>query len=127
MMPRAAAALGVLFCATSALSSVLSPASAQGMGPMPGPGLIQGGPPPVSAVPQDALRETEDQMRAKGLKECKVGDRVLASLDNKWISAQVIAVDPAAPYPCKVHFIGRPPTNDAAFVAWMLRAEEARP
>lgn len=118
-MRRATIALGLFFCASSAM--------AQGMGPMPGPGLIQGGPPPVSALPQDAMRETEDQMRAKGLKECKVGDRVLAQNENRWVSAQVIAVDPAAQYPCRVHFIGRPPSNDAAFVAWMLRPETVRP
>lgn len=100
------------------------PSLAQTMGPLPPPGLLQG-PPPVSAFPQDALREPEDQMRAKGLAACKVGDRVLASREGRWISAQVIAVDPAAPYPCKVHLIGRPPSSDAAFAAWMLRAEPA--
>jgi hypothetical protein len=79
------------------------PASAQ-MGPIAptlappaastssGPGLA----PPVSALPQDATRESEDQMRAKGLKECKVGDRVVASQEGQWVPAMVIAVDAAA-------------------------------
>ncbi len=96
------------------------------MGPLPGPSLLPG-PPPVSAIPKDALREPEDQMRAKGLKECKAGDCVLASHEGRWISAQVIAVDPAAPYPCKVHLIGRPPSNDSSFAAWMLRPEPSNP
>ena len=116
MTLRAITIMAAMFCAF--------PSLAQTMGPLPAPGLLQG-PPPVSAFPQDALREPEDQMRAKGLAACKVGDRVLASHEGRWISAQVIAVDPAAPYPCKVHLIGRPPSSDAAFAAWMLRAEPA--
>ena len=96
-------------------------AFAQGMGPI-GPGLLQT-PPPVSSRPEDGLKEPEDQMRAKGLKECKVGDRVIASHEGQWVSAQVIAVDPAAQYPCKVHLIGRPPTADTSFAAWMLREQ----
>jgi len=102
-------------------------AFAQGMGPI-GPGLVQT-PPPVSSQPEDGLKEPEDQMRAKGLTECKVGDRVIASHEGQWLSAQVIAVDLTAKYPCKVHLIGRPPTLDSSFAAWMLRAqpEAARP
>ncbi|MBS0540021.1 MAG: hypothetical protein JSR47_14745 [Proteobacteria bacterium] len=96
-------------------------AAAQGMGPQ-GPGLLQGLP-PVSAVPKDALKEPEDQMRAKGLTSCKEGDRVLASHEGRWIPALVIAVDPEAKYPCKVHLLGRPPSLDASFAAWMLRPE----
>jgi hypothetical protein len=96
-------------------------AFAQGMGPI-GPGLLQT-PPPVSSQPEDGLKEPEDQMRAKGLKECKVGDRVIASHEGQWVSAQVIAVDPVAKYPCKVHLIGRPPTSDSSFAAWMLREQ----
>lgn len=97
--------------------------AAQGMGPQ-GPGLLQG-PPPVSAAPKDALKEPEDQMRAKGLTACAVGDRVLASHEGLWIPAQVIAVDLAAQYPCKVHLLGRPPSLDSSFAAWMLRPEAA--
>jgi hypothetical protein len=102
-------------------------AFAQGMGPI-GPGLTppastSQGPPPVSSNPEDGLQEPEDQMRAKGLKECKVGDRVIARHEGKWISAQVIAVNPAERYPCKVHLIGRPPTLDSSFATWMLRPQ----
>lgn len=96
-------------------------AAAQGMGPQ-GPGLLLG-PPPVSAVPKDASKEPEDRMRARGLTACKVGDRVLASHEGRWIPAQVIAVDAEAKYPCKVHLLGRPPSMDASFAAWMLRPE----
>jgi hypothetical protein len=99
----------------------IGPSVAQGMGPI-GPGLIQG-PPPVSSRPEDGLQEPEDQMRAKGLKECKVGDRVIASHQGRWLSAEVIAVDPGAHYPCKVHLIGRPPSTDSSFAAWMLREQ----
>ncbi len=56
-----------------------------------------------------------------------MGDRVLAEHEGHWISAQVIEVNPAAPYPCKVHLIGRPPSTDGSFAAWMLRPEDARP
>ena len=117
-MLRSGAAAIVVLCATSAM--------AQGMGPLPGPGLL-GGPPPVAAFPDDALREPEDRMRAKGLKACAVGDRVLAEHEGRWISAQVIEVNPAAQYPCKVHLLGRPPSTDGSFAAWMLRPEDARP
>jgi hypothetical protein len=121
-MWRAASFTAVFLSATSALAQGL------GMGPL-GPGLVQpqGQPPPVSAFPTDVLREPEDQMRAKGLKECKVGDRVLASHEGRWLSAQVIEVNDTAPYPCKVHLIGRPPTSDVSFSAWMLRPEIERP
>jgi hypothetical protein len=95
---------------------------AQGMGPI-GPALTTQGPPPVSSKPEDGLQEPEDQMRAKGLKECKVGDRVIARHQGQWLSAEVIAVEPAERYPCKVHLIGRPPTLDSSFAAWMLRAQ----
>lgn len=97
-------------------------AFAQSLGPI-GPGLVQGKPPPVSSKPEDGLQEPEDQMRAKGLKECKIGDRVIVKHDGQWLSAEVIAVDPAAQYPCKVHMIGRPPTMDSSFAAWMLRPQ----
>ena len=122
-MRRAVPFVVAFLSATSALAQGL------GMGPLPGPGLVQqqGQPPPVSAFPTDVLREPEDQMRAKGLKECKVGDRVLASHEGRWMSAQVIEVNEAAQYPCKVHLIGRPPTSDTAFSAWMLRPETERP
>ena len=99
-----------------------APALAQGMGPI-GPGLTAIEHPPVSSRPEDGLQEPEDQMRAKGLKECKVGDRVIASHQGQWLSAEVIAVDPAARYACKVHLIGRPPTMDSSFAPWMLRPQ----
>ena len=119
LMVRAAAAVAAFLCATSA--------AAQSLAPMQAPGLLGVGPPPVSSEPSDALKEPEDQMRAKGLKDCSVGDRVLARHEGRWISAQVIEVNAAAPYPCKVHLTGRPPTSDTSFSAWMLRPEEARP
>ena len=112
-------------CAVATLWTTSS--FAQGMGPI-GPALTPPasttqGPPPVSSKPEDGLQEPEDQMRAKGLKECKVGDRVIASHQGQWLSAEVIAVNPAERYPCKVHLIGRPPTLDSSFAAWMLRAQ----
>jgi hypothetical protein len=122
-MRRALAAVAILFGAMSAAAQSLSPLQAPGL---PGPGR-EGGPPPVSAIPSDALKEPEDQMRAKGLKECNVGDRVLASHEGRWISAIVIEVNATAPQPCKVHLIGRPPSTDTSFAAWMLRPEDARP
>ncbi len=117
----------IIFVTNAAVLFATSAEAQSTMGPLPGPGLLGGGPPPVSAFPSDALREPEDRMRAKGLKECKVGDRVLAEHEGRWISAQVIDVNPAAQYPCKVHLIGRPPSTDASFAAWMLRPEDARP
>jgi hypothetical protein len=122
-MPRlimeGAAALAVLLCAGAA--------AAQSLSPMQGPGLLGVGPPPLKSDPDDALREPEDQMRAKGLKECNVGDRVLARHEGRWVSAMVIEVESGAPHPCKVHMIGRPPTSDTSFSAWMLRPETERP
>ena len=103
----------------------VAPAFAQGMGPI-GPGLTTIEHPPVSSRPEDGLQEPEDQMRAKGLKECKVGDRVIASQQGQWLSAEVIAVNPAERYPCKVHLIGRPPTMDSSFAPWMLRPQPER-
>ena len=97
------------------------------MAPMQAPGLLGVGPPPLSSAPGDAMRESDEQMKATGLKECKVGDRVLAKHENRWISAQVIAVDSAALNPCTVHLIGRPPSSDSSVPAWKLRAEVARP
>jgi hypothetical protein len=99
-----------------------APSFAQGMGPI-GPALTTQGPPPVSSRPEDGLQEPEDQMRAKGLKECKIGDRVVANHQGEWLSAEVIAIDPGARYPCKVHLIGRRPSTDSSFAAWMLRTQ----
>lgn len=76
---------------------------------------------PVPGQPQDAWKEKEDPRRAKGLAACTAGDRVLASYDGRWLPAEVIAVDTAAPYPCKVRLVGQPASTDAAFAAWMLR------
>ena len=118
-MLRAATAAAAFLCATSA--------AAQSLSPMQAPGLLGIGPPPLSSAPGDAARESEEQMRATGLKDCKVGDRVLAKFEDRWISAQVIAVDPAALNPCTVHLIGRPPSTDSSVPAWKLRAEDARP
>jgi hypothetical protein len=119
LMLRAAAAVAAFLCATSA--------AAQSLSPMQAPGLLGIGPPPLSSSPGDAARESDDQMKATGLKECKVGDRVLAKYEDRWISAQVVAVDPAALNPCTVHLIGRPPSTDSSVPAWKLRAEDARP
>ena len=102
-------------------------AAAQSLSPMQAPGLLGIGPPPVSSAPGDATRESDEQMKATGLKNCKVGDRVLAKSEDRWISAQVIAVDPATLNPCTVHLIGRPPSTDSSVPAWKLRAEDARP
>ena len=118
-MLRAAAAVAAFLGATSA--------AAQSLSPMQAPGLLGIGPPPVSSSPGDATRESEEQMRATGLKECKVGDRVLAKFEDRWISAQVIAVDPAVLNPCTVHLIGRPPSTDTSVPAWKMRAEDTRP
>ena len=118
-MLRVAIAVAAFLCATSA--------AAQSLSPMQAPGLLGIGPPPVSSAPGDAARESDEQMKATGLKECKVGDRVLAKYEDRWISAQVIAVDPAALNPCTVHLIGRPPSSDSSVPAWKLRAEDTRP
>jgi hypothetical protein len=121
LMRRAAAVLAGALWATSA--------AAQSLAPLQGPGLLGLGQPPLSSSPGDATRETEEQMKAKGLKACKVGDRVLAEYDNRWISAQVIEVseDQTVVTPCRVHFIGRPPSADVSVPPWRLRAEDARP
>ncbi|MEI6201952.1 MAG: hypothetical protein WCP68_08385 [Enhydrobacter sp.] len=120
-MLRAVTAAAAIVCAT--------PAAAQTLAPMQAPGLLGIGPPPVSSSPGDASRETEEQMKAKGLKACKVGDRVLAEYENRWISAQVVEVseDQTVVSPCRVHFIGRPPSGDVSVPPWRLRAEDARP
>ena len=118
-MRRTVAAIAAALCAI--------PAAAQMPSPMQAPGLLGIGPPPVSSAPGDSLRESDEQMKASGLKDCKVGDRVLARYEDRWISAQVIAVDPAALNPCRVHLIGRPPSTDSSVPAWKLRAEDARP
>jgi len=118
-MLRAVVTVAAFVCATSAAAQTLSP--------MQAPGLLGIGPPPVSSAPGDAARESDEQMKAAGLKDCKVGDRVLAKYEDRWISAQVIAVDPAALNPCTVHLIGRPPSADSSVPAWKLRAEDARP
>ena len=118
-MLRVATAVAAFVCAT--------PVAAQSLSPMQAPGLLGIGPPPLSSTPGDASRESDEQMKATGLKDCKVGDRVLAKFEERWISAQVIAVDPAALNTCTVHFIGRPPTADSSVPAWKLRAEDARP
>ena len=118
-MLRAATAVAAFLCATSV--------AAQSLSPMQAPGLLGIGPPPVSSSPGDASRESDEQMKATGLKECKVGDRVLAKFEDRWISAQVIAVDPSVLNPCTVHLIGRPPSTDSSVPAWKLRAEDARP
>ena len=118
-MLRAVVTVAAFVCATSAAAQTLSP--------MQAPGLLGIGAPPVSSAPGDAARESDEQMKATGLKECKVGDRVLAKFEDRWISAQVIAVDPATHNPCTVHLIGRPPSTDSSVPAWRLRAEDARP
>jgi hypothetical protein len=118
-MLRAVTAVAAFLCAT--------PAAAQTLSPMQAPGLLGIGPPPVSSAPGDAMRESDEQMKVTGLKECKVGDRVLAKFEDRWISAQVIAVDPAMLNPCTVHLIGRPPSTDSSVPAWKLRAGDARP
>ena len=118
-MRRAVSAVAAVLCATSVAAQTLSP--------MQAPSLLGIGPPPVSSTPGDATRESDEQMKATGLKDCKVGDRVLAKYEDRWISAQVIAVDPAVLNPCTVHMIGRPPSADTSVPAWKLRAEDARP
>ena len=118
-MLRAVTAVAAFLCAT--------PAAAQSLSPMQAPGLLGIGPPPVSSAPGDAMRESEEQMRATGLKDCRVGVRVLAKYEDRWISAQVIAVDPAALNACTVHLIGRPPSTDTSVPAWKMRAEDTRP
>ena len=120
-MRRAAALAGALLCATSAPAQTLSP--------MQAPGLLGIGPPPVSSNPGDNNRESDEQMRAKGLKECKVGDRALAEFEGRWISAQVVelAQDQSVLNPCRVHFIGRPPSADVSLPPWKLRPEDQRP
>ena len=118
-MLRAVATVAAVLCVT--------PATAQTLSPMQAPGLLGIGPPPLSSAPGDAARESDEQMKATGLKDCKVGDRVLAKFEDRWISAQVIAVDPAALNPCTVHLIGRPPSSDSSVPAWKLRAEDTRP
>jgi hypothetical protein len=118
-MRSAVAAVAAVLCAT--------PAAAQVPSPMQAPGLLGIGPPPVSSAPGDASRGSDEQLKASGLKECKVGDRVLARFEDRWMSAQVIAVDAAAVNPCRVHLIGRPPSTDSSVPAWKLRAEDARP
>jgi hypothetical protein len=122
-MRPAVTVVAAFLCATPAAAQTL----AQTLAPMQAPGLLGIGPPPVSSSPADAARESDEQMKASGLKECKVGDRVLARYENRWISAQVIAVDPAALNPCTVHLIGRPPSADSSVPAWKLREEVARP
>jgi hypothetical protein len=119
LMRRTVAAVAAVLCVTPAVAQVPSP--------MQAPGLLGVGPPPVSSAPGDAARESDEQMKASGLKDCKVGDRVLARFEDRWISAQVIAVDTAAVNPCRVHLIGRPPSTDSSVPAWKLRAEDARP
>lgn len=79
---------------------------------------------PVAGDPKEAWKEKEDPLRAKGLKACKVGDRVTASHEGQWVLAEVIAVDATSPYPCKVHMEGKPESTDASFAAWMLRARD---
>jgi hypothetical protein len=91
------------------------------------PSLAQQEHAPVAGDPKEAWKEKEDPLHAKGLKDCKVGDRVTASYDGQWVPVEVIEVDAAAPYPCKVHPIGGPPTGDASFSAWMLRPQTERP
>ena len=118
-MLRAVVTVAAVLCA--------APAAAQSLSPMQAPGLLGIGPPPVSSSPGDAARESDEQMKATGLKDCKVGDRVLAKFEDRWISAQVIAVDPSVLNPCTVHLIGRPPSTDTSVPAWKLRAEDARP
>jgi hypothetical protein len=90
---------------------------AQGMGPLDPP-LVS----PLLGDPKEAWKEKEDPLRGKGLTACQIGDRVTVSYQGQWVPGQVIAVDPAASYPCKVHMIGRPPATDTSFAAWMLRA-----
>jgi len=118
-MLRAVAMVAAFFCATSA--------AAQSLSPMQAPGLLGIGPPPLSSAPGDTTRESEEQMRATGLKDCKVGDRVLAEYEGRWISAQVAEVDQTVLNPCKVHFIGRPPSADISVPTWKLRPEDQRP
>jgi hypothetical protein len=118
-MRAAVTAIGALLCATAAAAQTLSP--------MQAPGLLGIGPPPLSSNPGDATRESEEQMKAKGLKDCKVGDRVLAEYEGRWISAQVAEVDQTVLNPCKVHFIGRPPSADISVPTWKLRPEDQRP
>ena len=91
------------------------------------PSLAQKELAPVAGDPREAWKEKEDPLRAKGLKECRVGDRVTASYEGRWVPAEVIAVDTGASYPCKVHMDGKPEATDASFAAWMLRAPETRP
>ena len=119
LMWRAVPAVAAVLCATSVAAQTLSP--------MQAPGLLGIGPPPVSSTPGDSTRESDEQMKATGLKDCKVGDRVLAKFEDRWISAQVIAVDPATLNPCTVHLIGRPPSTDSSVPAWKLRAGDAKP
>ena len=82
---------------------------------------------PVAGDPKEAWKEKEDPLRAKGLKECKVGDRVTTSYEGRWVLAEVIEVNAGASYPCKVHMDGKPAATDASFAAWMLRPPEIRP
>lgn len=91
------------------------------------PSLAQTEPAPLAGDPREAWKEKEDPLRAKGLKECRVGDRVTASYEGSWVPAEVIAVEAGASYPCKVHMDGKPESTDAAFAAWMLRAPASRP
>jgi hypothetical protein len=89
--------------------------------------LAQTGQAPLAGDPSEAWKEREDPLRAKGLTACKVGDRVTASYEGQWVPAEVISVDAAAPYPCKVHIDGNPEATDASFSAWMLRLRTERP
>ena len=79
---------------------------------------------PMPGDPKEAWKDKEDPLRAKGLTACKVGDRVTASYEGRWVPAEVIAVDAGASYPCRIHMDGKPAATDVSFAAWMLRRPE---
>jgi hypothetical protein len=57
----------------------------------------------------------------------KVGDRVAmpAGFGDKWMDAVVIKIDPAAPYPYRVHPLGYLDTMDQSFSGAMLKPRGA--
>ena len=96
------------------------------LGPLPS--LAQVEHPPMPGDPKEAWKDKEDPLRAKGLTTCKVGDRVTASYEGRWVPAEVIAVEVGASYPCKIRMDGKPEAADVSFAAWMLRRpEDAKP
>ena len=64
------------------------------------------------------------QGAAAQLKSCSVGDRVAspAGHHDKWLQSVVVKVDPASPFPCRVHPLGYAFTMEESFKPSMLKA-----